>query len=81
MSQDRPKWKEYERYFLRHGFSVYSKGGDKIIVAPPDQSARRTRQVVVVGHRFARPGQELPHGHVRQIERAFGVSPEDVRGG
>ncbi len=82
MSQPRPKWKDVERYFLRRGYAIYSDGGDKIIVAPPDADPRRKRQTVRIGHRFAgSPGRELPYGHVSQIKRAFGVTAEDIIAG
>ena len=81
MSQARPKWKQVERYLLRHGYSVYNSGGDKIIVAPPDLNPDRMRQTVRIGPRFTKPGTELPWGHVHQIRRAFGVTPEDILAG
>ena len=81
MSQARPKWKQVERYLLRHGYSVYDTGGDKIIVAPPDLNPDRMRQTVRIGPRFTKPGTELPWGHVHQIRRAFGVTPEDILAG
>jgi len=33
---------------------------------------------VRLGHRFVKPGAELSHGHLKQIERAFGVTVEDI---
>jgi len=78
MSQRRPKWKEAERYFLRHAYSIHSDGGDKVIVAPPDRDPQRRRQTVRLGHRFVKPGAELSHGHLKQIGRAFGVTAEDI---
>lgn len=78
MSTLRPKWKQYERYFLRHGFALRKVGGDTVIVAPPNIAPAPNRQTVRIGHRFTAPGTELPVGHVRQIERAFGVAPQDV---
>ena len=81
MSQVRPKWKQVERYFLRHGYDVHDSGGDKIVVAPPDLRPDRQRQTVRIGHRFTRPGAELPWGHLQQIKRAFGVTAEDILAG
>jgi len=80
MSRRRPKWKEAQRYFRRHGFEIHSDGGDKVVVAPPDPARRLKRQTVRIGHRFARPGVELPWGHIRQIERPFAVTVEDILG-
>jgi|WetSurMetagenome_2_1015567.scaffolds.fasta_scaffold12491_8 hypothetical protein len=78
MSSRRPKWKEYERYFLRHGYAIRKSGGDRIIVAPPNMSPPPNRQTVRIGHLYVTPGEELPTGHVKQIKRAFGVTPNDV---
>jgi hypothetical protein len=81
MSQARPKWKQVERYFLRHGYSIYDSGGDKIIVAPANLDPTRRRQTLRIGHRFTDPGAQLPWGHINQIKRAFGVTTEDLRSG
>ena len=78
MSTRRPKWKDYERYFYRNGYSVRKDGGDRVIVAPTNLNPPPNRPTVRIGHRFVKPGTELPSGHVRQIERAFGVTPDDV---
>jgi hypothetical protein len=80
MSTRRPKWKDYERYFLRRGYTVRKSGGDRIIVAPPNMRPPPNRYTVRIGHLFVKPGAELPNGHVKQIERAFGVCPGDVLG-
>jgi hypothetical protein len=80
MSAVRPKWKQLERYCLRHGYDVRSDGGDKVIVAPPNSDPSRMRQTVRIGHRHAKPGVELPIGHIKQLKRAFGITPEDILG-
>ena len=78
MSLRRPKWKQVERFFLRRGFDIRSVGGDRILVAPPGWNPGRKRQTVRIGHRFTKVGAELPWGHIRQIERAFGVTREEL---
>jgi hypothetical protein len=38
--------------------------------------------VVRIGHKWcARPGNELLPAYVKAIERAFGVTAEEIRGG
>ena len=81
MSQVRPKWKQIERYFLRHGYAIHDSGGDKIIVSPPDLNPDRMRTTVRIGHRFTKAGSELSWGHIHQIRRAFGVTAEDILAG
>ena len=81
MSRPRVKWGQARRYFLRHGYEIRSQGGDKIIIAPPDQNPDRSRQTVRIGHRFCtRPGDELNNAHVQMIRRAFGVTREQLLG-
>ena len=82
MSLPAVKWRHVEKYFLRRGYSIYSDGGDKIIVAPPDLDPRRKRQIVRIGHRFCKSaGCELSKGHLGQIKRAFGVTRAEILAG
>ena len=83
MSQPRLKWGEVERYFLRRGYTIRTGGtGEKQVVAPRGPDPKRTRPVVRIGHKWcARPGNELLPAYVKAIERAFGVTAEEIRGG
>ena len=82
MSRPAVTWKQVERYCLRRGYSIYSRGGDKIIVAPPDQRARRKRHLVRIGHRCCtRGGAQVLPAYLKAIERAFGITADDIRAG
>ena len=79
MSKIRVKWGQAERYFRRHGYTIRTQGGDKIIIAPRDRDPARRRQTVRVGHRFCtRSGDELLPAHLAMIRRAFGITAADI---
>ena len=81
MSQPRVKWGSAKRYFRRHGYTIRSSGGDKIIIAPKGGPAGRTRMTVRIGHNYSsRDGDELAEGHISAIRRAFGVTRKDLLG-
>jgi hypothetical protein len=81
VSKRRVKWGQAKRFFERAGYTIRTKGGDRIIVAPSDGSGRRTRQTVRIGHRYStRAGDELLPAHLSAIRRAFGVRAEDILG-
>lgn len=78
----RVKWGRALAYFNRHGFTIRAQGGDKIVIAPSDGDAVRSRQTVRIGHRFcSRAGDELPPGILGKIRRAFGVTADDLLDG
>lgn len=77
--QQRVKWGQVKRYFDHKGYSIRSKGGDKVIVAPPDGNEGRTRQTVRIGHKFCtRAADELLDAHIAKIRRAFGVTRQQL---
>ena len=79
MSHQSVKWGQVKRYFESRDYVIYGSGGDKIISAPKDGAAERTRQTVLIGHRFCgHAGDEVSPGYIRQIERAFGVTREQL---
>jgi len=79
MGQPRVKWGQVERYFLRRGYEIKGSGGDKLIIAPQTPDAKRTRNVVRIGHKWcSSPGSEVLHASLQQIRRAFGVTVEDI---
>jgi len=79
MGQAVVKWGDVARYFSRRGFAIYADGGDKIIQAPKDADASRSRQQVRIGHLFSNhAGAELRDGHLSAIKRAFGISCDDI---
>jgi hypothetical protein len=78
MGQPRVKWGDVKRYFERRGYQIYNKGGDAFIVAPKDGTPR-SRQSVLIGHHCSNhAGAELGRGYVRAIERAFGVTLNQI---
>lgn len=82
MSQPAVKWGEVKRYFESRGYEIISRGGDKIIKAPADNDPVRRRQTVLIGHEYSdSAGSELARGHLSAIQRAFGVTREQIRQG
>lgn len=82
MSQPQVRWRDVERYFLRHGYVIRYDGGDTIIQAPKNQSTARSRQQVRIGHQFCRSANTvLSKGHLAQIKRAFSVTADRILAG
>jgi hypothetical protein len=82
MSRPPVKWSQLRRYCERHGYEIRGRGGDKKISAPKTQDPKRTRQQVVIGHTScSRPGAQVLDGYLNLIERAFGITREDIHKG
>ena len=80
MSQPRLKCGQVLKYFLARGYTIESKGGDKLITAPKDGNPSRQRQTVRIGHKWcAKAGSELLPAYVAAIKRAFGVTAAEIR--
>jgi hypothetical protein len=78
MSQPTVKWAQAERYFLRHGYAITTKGGDKFITAPKDGQPR-SRQTIRIGHTSSnRPGSQLLPVYLSKFKNIFGVSIDDI---
>lgn len=74
MSQPAVKWGRLKRFLERNGFEIYSDGGDKII--------SRNGIAHRIGSKYCnRYGDELSKGHLRTIERKFGVTRNDILNG
>lgn len=79
MSQPTVKWGQVERYFLRHGYVITTKGGDKFITAPKDGKPR-SRQSIRVGHTSSnRPGSEVLPVYLSKFKNIFGVTIEMIQ--
>lgn len=79
MGQPSVKWGQVRRYFKRRNYEIYGSGGDKIIVAPKDSDAARSRQTVLIGHKCcSHAGDEVWPSYLQAIRRAFGVSARDI---
>jgi hypothetical protein len=83
MSARRPKWGQIERFFLRQGFEIRSRGGERILISPAAwQRGMGPGHLVRIGHTSCRShGTEVLHCYVRQIRRVFGVTPEEIAEG
>ena len=80
MSEPRIKWKQVSRYFERRGYAILpAKGGDKKIVAPKGVTVKRN--IFRIGHKYCSHGDELLPAHLAAIERAFGVTADQIRQG
>jgi hypothetical protein len=78
MSQPRVKWAQAERYVLRNGYTITTKGGDKYVTAPKDNKPR-SRQTIRIGHTSCnRPGSELLPVYLSKFKNVFGVSISDI---
>jgi hypothetical protein len=73
------KWGRLERYLLRNGYQITSRGGDKIIKAPKDGNPARSRQQLYIGHKScAHAGTELLRCYVSKLKNVFGITEDDV---
>ncbi len=83
MSQRAVKWGQVERYFLRRGYEIKSRGqsgsGEKKINAPKGSNPNQTRASVVIGHTSsANSHTQVLDCYLNAIKRAFGVTREDI---
>ena len=79
MSQRSVKWGQAVRYFNRHGYTIDSRGGDKIVVAPKDGDAERSRQSIRVGHTSCnKAGSQILPCYLSKFKNVFGVSIDDI---
>lgn len=75
-------WADVRNYFLRRGYTIESRGGEKIIIAPKKSDAKRTRNQVVIGHKCCdSPNAVVYHCYLNAIKRAFGVARNDILNG
>jgi len=82
MGQTRPKWGQVYRYFRKHGFTIYHKGGDGFIKAPPDFVVQGKCPTVKIGHKYCNSvGAELLPCYCKKIERTFGVTMDEILNG
>jgi hypothetical protein len=73
------KWGKLERFLLRHGYQITSRGGDKIIKAPKDKNPDRLRQQLYIGHKSCgHAGTELLKCYVSKLKNVFGITEDDV---
>ena len=73
------KWGRLERFLIRHGYEISSRGGDKIIKAPKDANPNRRRQQLYIGHTStAHKGTELLKVYVSKLRNLFGITEDDV---
>lgn len=79
MSQPRIKWGQVVRFCRRTpGFSIDSRGGDKIVKGPA-KDAPTGRSAVYIGHTSSRNLRtEVLPCYIKALERAFGIKPEDL---
>jgi hypothetical protein len=79
MSQPAVKWSKVERYFLRRGYVIKSQGGDKIIQAPKDGDAGRSRQQIRIGHTScSKSGSQVLPCYLAKFKNVFNVKIEDI---
>lgn len=79
MSRARPKWRQVSRYLKRNNYVVVGDGGDKIVIAPAQGGAARTRNTVRIGHKCcSKPGNEVWPCYTNALNRAFGISLDDL---
>lgn len=73
------KWGRLERYLIRHGYQIASRGGDKVIKAPKNNDPTRPRQQLYIGHKSCgHAGTELFPVYVSKLRNVFGITEEDV---
>lgn len=79
MSQPTVKWGQAERYFIRHGYTIKSSGGEKFVIAPKDGDASRSRQIIRVGHTSCgHSGSKILPVYLSKFNRVFNVSIQDI---
>ena len=79
MSQPPIKWCQLERYCSRHGYVITGRGGEKKISAPKNSLIKGSRNQVVIGHQCcSHPGDTVLRCYLRAIERAFGITAQDI---
>ncbi|MFA5422517.1 MAG: hypothetical protein WC374_01495 [Phycisphaerae bacterium] len=74
MSLPAIQWATVHRYFNRKkdAFEIYHQGGDVIILRKSDKKPVR------IGHKFLGHTETLRPGHLKKIERTFGITREDI---
>ena len=79
MGQARPKWSQVSRYFKKRDFTIYHKGGDCFIKAPPSFASQGKCPIVKIGHKYCNSaGAELLPCYCKKIERTFRVTVEEI---
>jgi len=72
-------WAQVRRYFTRRGYLIKSRGGDKIIQAPREQTSSGKRNQVVIGHKCCNQHNAVVYSsYLSALHRAFGVTRNDI---
>jgi hypothetical protein len=76
MSQPPIKWGKLKKYLTRNGYEIDTDGGDKIISKGGRGKTHR------IGHNYcSHYGDQLTAGHIKALERKFGITRKDILGG
>lgn len=77
-SKPNPSWGKLKSYLDNNGYILTHQGGDVIVRAPEGEGLQNGCAPVRIGHRFIKKKSKLTNAHWLKLNRALGITREQV---